>query len=243
MDKNIATLIRPQTHIELTAAEKAAIQDKLVSFIESHPLPEALQQTPLETAHVPNHSTVSVFFSSRLLPSWRVAATALAVMVGVVGTGVGFAIAAQYSGPGDFLYPLKKNLDRVLAPRAKKTSTAPAARAVKADVAKDSAAAQLLMMTQTVVEIDGVLAQKQDLLQQLSATDQERFTSFLSRYNTGKDALAAGNYQAALSEFRAGATHLQAITSLPPEASLDILNRFSPTTLQFIQSLLLSPTA
>ena len=64
MDKNIATLIRPQNIITLTVEEKSTIQNELMSFIEAHPLPLALQNSPLETVPLPSNTPVSVFFSS-----------------------------------------------------------------------------------------------------------------------------------------------------------------------------------
>lgn len=87
----------------LTAAEKAAIRERLVTFINQHSLKPA--QAEVLSVSGKRSRPVNRFL---LLPPLKIASAIAAVMLLVTGS---LSLAAERALPGDFLYPIKIHLN------------------------------------------------------------------------------------------------------------------------------------
>lgn len=89
-------LQKQASHLKLSAEERSMLRDRLVTYMEYHPLPSTMKQA------APAQAGKTSFFATYKTVFYRAAAPALTVFVMIA-----VPVLAERSNPGDVLYPVK----------------------------------------------------------------------------------------------------------------------------------------
>lgn len=118
MDQPDPTLLGTAQQIRLSKSESAAMREALRSFVQSHPVRVSTPETTEEGEFWSKVQTYLLAF--RPMPAF------LLIVLFLVGAGGSLSYAAESSLPGDFLYPLKVNVNEEVQAEFKTTAHAKA---------------------------------------------------------------------------------------------------------------------